>query len=104
MDIEFPRYERNEACRRIDLEFVARFSGAIPSREEVRAELALISGADPAAIALDRLSPRAKKVRAGEREGYTTTRPRCRPAALIMPDGAAEVQSPHKLRNTLRQT
>jgi ribosomal protein S24E len=61
MDIEFPRYERNEACRRIDLEFVARFSGAIPSREEVRAELALISGADPAAIALDRLSPRAKK-------------------------------------------
>ncbi len=61
MDIEFPRYERNEGCRRTDLEFVARFSGPIPSREAVRAELALISGADPASIALDRLSPRAKK-------------------------------------------
>ncbi|MDK2973805.1 MAG: small subunit ribosomal protein S24e [Methanofollis sp.] len=61
MDIEFPRYERNDACRRIDVEFVARFAGSIPSREAVRAELALISGADPAVIALDRLRPRAKK-------------------------------------------
>jgi len=60
MDIEFPRYERNDACRRIEVEFVAHFAGAIPSRETVRAELALISGADPAAIALDRLCPRAK--------------------------------------------
>jgi ribosomal protein S24E len=60
MDLEFPRYERDDARRRIDVEFVAHFSGAIPSRESVRSELALVSGADPAAIALDRLSPRAK--------------------------------------------
>lgn len=61
MDIEFPRYERNDACRRVEVEFMAHFAGAIPSRDAVRADLALISGADPALIALDRLRPRAKK-------------------------------------------
>lgn len=61
MDIEFSRYERDEERRRTEIDFTARFRGPIPSRAGIIDALALVSGADPASIALDRLSPRAKK-------------------------------------------
>ncbi|QSZ67361.1 hypothetical protein RJ40_07525 [Methanofollis aquaemaris] len=61
MDIDFSRYEREEERRRIEIDFTARFVGPIPSRSEIVDALALLSGADPASVVLDRLSPRAKK-------------------------------------------
>lgn len=61
MDIDFSRYERDEEKRRTEIDFTARFAGPIPSRAEIVAALALVSGADQACIAVDRLSPRAKK-------------------------------------------
>lgn len=61
MDIDFSRYERNEERLRTEIDFTARFTGSIPSRAEIVAALALVSGADRACIAVDRLSPRARK-------------------------------------------
>ncbi|TAJ45574.1 hypothetical protein [Methanofollis fontis] len=61
MDLEFPRYEHDPALGVTEIEFVARFTGAIPSRQEILAELALVSGADPASIDLGRLRPRARR-------------------------------------------
>jgi ribosomal protein S24E len=61
MDIDFSRYERDEEGRWTEIDFTVRFTGPIPSRAGIIGALALVSGADPSCIALDRLSPRAKK-------------------------------------------
>ncbi|HDR72517.1 MAG TPA: hypothetical protein ENN85_01150 [Methanoculleus sp.] len=59
MDFNFVRYERNEDKCRTEIDFVATYTGPVPSRKELLGQLALFySFAEDTAV-LDRLRSRA---------------------------------------------
>lgn len=58
MDFHFVRYERNEEKSRTEIDFVARYSGPVPSRDELLAQLSTFYSFPEDAAVLDSLKSR----------------------------------------------
>jgi len=59
MDFHFLRYERNEEKCRIEIDFVAKYTGPVPSRNELLGQLSIYYSFPEDAAVLDRLQSRA---------------------------------------------
>jgi ribosomal protein S24E len=58
MDFHFVRYERNEEKCRTEIDFVAKYSGPVPSRDELLAQLSTFYSFPEDAAVLDSLKSR----------------------------------------------
>ncbi|MDG6257291.1 MAG: 30S ribosomal protein S24e [Methanomicrobiaceae archaeon] len=59
MDFNFVRYERNEEKCRTEIDFVAKFAGPVPSKNELLGQLSLFYSCAEDTAVLDRLQSRA---------------------------------------------
>jgi small subunit ribosomal protein S24e len=60
-DFTFTRFEHKKEAQRTEIDFIVRFKGAIPSRDEILSQLALFYGFEKDCAVLDRLRPRSGK-------------------------------------------
>jgi small subunit ribosomal protein S24e len=61
LDFVFTRYERNETCRRTEVDFIVRFAGAIPSRTDILENCANFFQFEGKLAVLDRLRSKSGK-------------------------------------------